>query len=271
MQGQRMSKFRMPAEHGAWGILLVPYVSAALLAGPVQVPSILVLVAALAFFLLRGSLEPHDDWRVLREPVHVALALTGLLSGGWLVFVKGLYALLPIAVAAGGLYLLQNILVQRHSQQAYEKRSLAAELVGVILLTLVAPATWVAVRGQLDVQGVQVWLLNLLFFAGGVLYVKYRVRGLLAHRNFSGWSERLRFAWPVFTYHVLLVAFLAAAVVRDSLPAMTILAFAPGVLRAAGLVFQLGRRFPIRRLGWSEVAHAVAFAALLVLALKLSH
>jgi hypothetical protein len=266
-----MSAFRMPAEHGAWGILLVPYVSAALLAGPLQISTLLVLVAALAFFLLRGSLEAHGDWRVLHEPVHVSLAITGVLAAGWLMFAESRYALLPFAAAAGGLYLLQNTLARRHSREAQEKRSLAAELTGVVLLTLVAPATWIAARGQLDVQGVQIWLLNLLFFAGGVLYVKYRVRGLLVHRNFSGWSERIRFAWPVFTYHILLVAFLSAAVLRDSLPAMTILAFAPGVLRASRLLFQLGRRFPIRRLGWSEVVHAVAFAALLVLALKLSH
>ncbi len=263
-----MSKFRMPAEHGAWGILLVPYTSAVLLAGTQSLSVCLVLVAALALFLLRGSLGTQGNWRDLAEPIHVSLATAGALAGGWLIFAERRYGLIPLTAAAGALYLLQNALERKHSREALEKRSLAAELAGVVLLTLVAPAVWIAARGQLDALGIQVWLLNLLFFAGGVLYVKYRVRGLLVHRSFDGWTERIRFAWPVFAYHVLLIAFLTAAAARDSLPAMAILAFTPGVLRAAGLLFQLGRRFPIRRLGWSEVAHAVAFAALLVLALK---
>ena len=121
---------------------------------------------------------------------------------------------------------------------------------GVALLTLTAPAAWIAARGALDTAGVKVWLLNVLFFLGGVLYVKYRVRGLLAHRPFCSARERLSFAWPVFLYHLLLVAFLAGWVVLDLQPAAVMLAFVPGILRASGLLFQLGRRFAIPRLGW---------------------
>jgi hypothetical protein len=47
-----------------------------------------------------------------------------------------------------------------------------------------------------------------------------------------------------------------------------IVAFVPGILRACQLAVQLGQRFPIRRLGWTEVIHAVVFAALLVLAFR---
>ena len=118
-------------------------------------------------------------------------------------------------------------------------------------------------------MGLRVWLLNLLFFLGGVLYVKYRVRGLLAHRTFSGVPERFIFAWPVFLYHLLLVLFLASAVLLDSASAMVLLAFAPAVLRAHALLFQLGRRFPIKQLGWTEVAHSLLFAVLLILATRM--
>ena len=139
---------------------------------------------------------------------------------------------------------------------------------GVALLTLTAPAAWIAARGALDTAGVKVWLLNVLFFPGGVLYVKYRVRGLLAHRPFCSARERLSFAWPVFLCHLLLVAFLAGWVVLDLQPAAVMLAFVPGILRANGLLFHLGRRFAIPRLGWSETLHSVLFAALLVFALR---
>ena len=66
----------------------------------------------------------------------------------------------------------------------------------------------------------------------------------------------------------MLVAFLAGWVVLDLQPAALMLAFVPGILRASGLLFQLGRRFAIPRLGWSEILHSVLFATLLIFALR---
>ena len=260
--------FRMPTEHGAWGILLVPYVCAAVLAGIWNLGIALVGVASLSLFLLRGSIEAQAIRAAWREPIHLALLGAGAGSGVALVFIFHLRALIWLAIAGAALYSVQRSLARSHEVSRQEKRSLAAELTGVALLTLTAPATWIAARGRLDPAGVKVWLLNLLFFLGGVLYVKYRVRGLLTHQQFASFNERMRFAWPVIVYHILLVGFLVGAVLVRSFPAAVVLAFAPGVLRALALLPLLGRRFPIRRLGWSEVAHAVAFAALLILTFR---
>ncbi|MCL4522788.1 MAG: YwiC-like family protein [Acidobacteria bacterium] len=259
---------RMPAEHGAWGMLLIPYLSAAAVAGAWNVPVALCGALALGLFVLRGSAEQQGGWRALRMPEHVALAIVLLAMAGALVMAYERTQLIGVAAAGGALYMMQEMLVRVHNEARTEKRSLAAELVGVMLLSLAAPAAWIAARGRLEAAGVQVWALNVLFFLGGVLYVKYRVRGLLAHREFSGWGERLAFAWPVFFYHFLLVAFLVSAIFLRELSWAVLLAFAPGILRANGLVFQLGEKFPIKRLGWMEVAHAVAFAGLLVIAFR---
>jgi hypothetical protein len=259
--------FRWPAEHGAWGILVVPFLCAAA-SSPASgrvIPLLLVATCVLSLFLLRGSLEACGDLRALRFPIHLALATAFLAGGAPLVFVFERYQLLALGAAGVLLYLLQRWLVATHQRES-EKRSLAAELVGVALLTLSAPAATIAAGGTLDAAGARVWLLNLLFFLGGVLYVKYRVRAILAHQPFTGLPERLAFAWPVFAYHVLLAALLASAALLDSLPVMVLVAFAPAVLRACALLFQLGHRFPIKQLGWSEVAHSVVFALLLILA-----
>ena len=259
---------RMPAEHGAWGMLIFPYFSAAIIAGFWDMPVLLCGALALGLFILRGSVEQQGGWRALRQPEHWVMALALTAVAGALVLYYGRTQLLGVAAVGGILYVIQEMQVRIHNEARTEKRSLAAELVGVVLLSLAAPAAWIAVRGKLDWTGVQVWLLNAMFFLGGVLYVKYRVRGLLAHREFSGWGERLKFAWPVFFYHLLLLAFLASAIFMREISAAVLLAFAPGILRANGLVFQLGQRFPIRRLGWMEVAHSVVFAALLVMAYR---
>jgi len=260
---------RMPAEHGAWGMLIVPYVAAAAVAGVWNVPVMLCAALALGLFVLRGSVEQQGGWRTLRQPEHVAFALVLLAMAGALVLGYERTQLLAVAAAGVVLYGVQEVIMRAHNESKTEKRSLAAELVGVVLLSLAAPAAWIASRGRLEPEGAQVWALNVLFFLGGVLYVKYRVRGLLAHREFSGWREKVAFAWPVFFYHLLLLAFLASAIFWREISAAVLLAFAPGILRANGLVFQLGEKFPIKRLGWMEVAHAVVFAGLLVAAYRI--
>lgn len=257
----------MPAEHGAWGILVVPFVCAAAAGSGAAsaVPLTLAAVCVLGVFLLRGSLQSYGQWRALFLPAHLALAAVSATTGALLLLRYERLPLLAVGAAALGLYLLQQLLARSHPRDT-EKRSLAAELVGVVLLTLSAPAATISMQGHLDARGAEIWLLNALFFLGGVLYVKYRVRGVLAHRTFATLQERLTFAWPVFVYHLLLVLLLACAVILDSLPLLALVAFAPAVLRAHGLLFHLGRRFPIKRLGWSEVAHSLLFAALLILA-----
>lgn len=266
---------RWPPEHGAWGLFLVPMLCSAILADVWNFPLLLCVATAVALFLLRGSVEAHRIQsrgtaplaRLFLLPAHLALAVFALAGGLTLLFVYQRWLIAAVGLAGLLLYAVQLLLIARHNEESSEKRSLAAELVGVVLLSLAAPAAWIAARGSLDADGARVWLLNAAFFLGGVLYVKFRVRGLLAHRQFHSWRERLQFAWPVFLYHALLLGFLACLVVWRSLSAAVLISFLPGILRANGLFFQLGARFPIKRLGWTEIAHSLIFALLLIFAL----
>jgi hypothetical protein len=213
-------------------------------------------------------------------PGHVTLATVACGTGAALLLAYDRRQLLLAGLAAAVLYVVQGVLAAGRSAIRTEKRNLAAELVGVALLTLTAPAAWIAARGLLDATAVELWLLCLLFFTGGVLYVKYRVRGILLHRKFDRLGERLEFAWPVLVYHLLLAAFLGVWVALNLQPragassalraTLLSLAFAPAVLRAGALLFQLGRRFAIPRLGWTEIAHSVVFTALVILAYRLA-
>ena len=275
---------RMPAEHGAWGILCVSFLCAAAVAGNWNLPLMLSAVCLLSLFLLRGSIEAHRAsgarWTVAFAPVHLTLAASAGGTGISLLLVYDRRQLLLAGLAAAVLYVVQRALAAGRSAARSEKRSLAAELVGVALLTLTAPAAWIAARGVLHGTAVELWLLCLLFFTGGVLYVKYRVRGILVHRKFDRLGERLEFAWPVLVYHLLLAAFLTIWVALTLQPGtgassalratLLVLAFAPAVLRAGALLFQLGRQFAIPRLGWTEIAHSAAFAALIILAYRLA-
>ena len=268
MERSGTSSLRMPAEHGAWGILLVPFACAATLAGAWNWPLLLAALCAVSLFVLRGSVEAQGGGKALFQPAHLVLGCVGLVAASLLIFLYQRYQLILAGLAAVALYLLQRRRAQPGNKTRREKRSLAAELIGVVLLTLAAPAAWIAALGRLDAAGAQVWLLNLWFFLGGVLYVKYRVRGVAAHRTFRHLGEKLVFAWPVVLYHFLLLAFLTCLIFLESFPLAVLLAFVPAILCANGLLFHLGRRFPIRRLGWSEVAHSLVFAGLLILVFR---
>lgn len=261
---------RMPAEHGAWGMWIAPFLCAAFVAGTWNLPLGVAGVCLLALFLLRGSIAAHGSWRSWTLPGHLGLAVVAGFSGGALIFFYDRRELLGLGAGGAALFGLQEWLIARHQENRSEKRSLAAELAGVVLLSFAAPAAWIAGRGSLERAGLEIWLSSVLFFLGGVLCVKYRVRALLAHHPFPRLRERLAFAWPVFVYHFLLIAFLACWMLLESHSAALGIAFAPGILRAYSLLFQLGKRFPIHRLGWTELIHSAVFATLLILAFRLA-
>jgi len=259
---------RLPEEHGAWGILLVPLISSALVARGNWSSFFLLLSCVLGLFVLRGCFQRMQDWRGGLSRDHLILASMTLLAASALIWGYGRTQLIGLGALGLALFLIHGRLVKLQDKRGDEKRSLAAELAGVLLLTLSSPAVWISQRGSLDGSGLKVWLLNTLFFAGGVLYVKYRVRGLLAHRKFESFRQRAAFAWPVFVYHLLLIVFLLALISVQSLSMGALVAFAPGIFRANSLLFQLGEKFPIKRLGWTEVGHAVVFAGLLLVAFR---
>src|SRR5215472_1926002 len=69
----RAIQLKMPQEHGAWGILLVPLLCSATVAPSRNAPLLLSALCALALFLLCGSLQaqaPRSPAEALLAPVH---------------------------------------------------------------------------------------------------------------------------------------------------------------------------------------------------------
>jgi hypothetical protein len=276
----------LPREHGAWGILLIPFATAAGVAGVFDVKTALLLASVLCFYIARTSYLKRDFlW------TFILLAMsTGCTAP--LLLVWKLWWLAAFGGVAGLL--------------AFRKtgRSVAMQLLAVGGLTLTAPAAWYAGTGRLGTQALLLWLLNALYFAGGVFYVKMHVaaavgsvltrRARLLHGHISpmdatkrvppngksehhpavgrkpleSLAEKARLGAAVIAYHLGLVIVLLALAAGGVVTFPVLLAYAPVVVRAFAGIARLSPTLRIRRLGWTEVAYSVVYAIVLIAAFR---
>jgi hypothetical protein len=271
MESERRTppKVPLPREHGAWGILLVPFLTAVLVAGRLTPAVPLALAAVVLAFLARFPLEvllapAGREARVgpeLARARHFAwvygLGLLGtgaVLVGGW-----KLYLLVPLGGLAGALFGLHIRAARRGSE-----RRLGEELLTTSGLTLSALAGWIAATGGVDGRGLLVWVLNATFFCAGVVYVKSRIQARRA-----GLRGEDRFPrGVVLGFHLLLVALASALVALRWASALVVVPFALAAARASWGLRRSGQPFALRRLGWSEVGLSLLFAGFLALGLR---
>jgi hypothetical protein len=261
----------LPREHGAWGIVAVPFLTAVAIAGQWSLPVVLTALAVLGAFLARYPLEllliPNSHLRAGRPErrslvvAASAFSLFTLLIGLALTVVWKLQLLWWLALAGGALFALRVWQGRRGGD-----RSLTAELVGTSGLTLSALAAWIAATGTLDLTALWVWWLNALFFGSGVLYVKSRLQ---ARRAVSR-PDEARTGSLAVAFHILILVFVAAMVFARWLSPLIVVPFLLAAVRAAhGLRSATETPFALRRLGWSEVGLSILFAAFVILGFHL--
>jgi len=180
----RPKRFRkqllLPAEHGSWSWLLVPFLVGTVVARSFNLAVMLVLVGSLALFLLR---QPAAVWLRIRQgrgragdgPIVKRLTLG--LSGLGLICLLGLLALglsaiLWLALPVTGLIV---IYVSASQSRQTSTRTLGMELAGAAGLALTAPAAYIAASGQLSATAWWLWVLLALQNVLGVLYVRQRL------------------------------------------------------------------------------------------------
>ena len=266
-QKERRRALVVPREHGAWGMLLVPLMTGAavgLLDGGRVAPALLLTTAVLALFWLR---TPTESWlgtsavraqtleeRQLVRNVILPLATIAAVALSALFWQGKNRELIWLGMIAGGAFAAQVLL-----KKMGRTTRVAAEVVGALALTSTAPAAYCVATGRLDARAWALWLVNWLFAANQIHFVWLRIRGARA----AGLSEKFAVGWSFLAGQVLLGGTLAVVCHFSWLPKLTLLAFAPVLFR--GFVWFAKKSPPIvvRRLGWTELAHALIFGVLL--------
>jgi 4-hydroxybenzoate polyprenyltransferase len=292
---ERRRALIVPREHGAWGLLLVPMITGAGIAlreSSNLFPFLLLLTAALTLFWLRTPLESYlgtsavraqtvEERRdVLFAVVYLAaiagLALAMLLREGAnpLLWYLGLAA----AAAFGTQALIKTMWKQKtmwmsrdgeagrpRSKHATTIVRMLGQVIGTVGLTASAPAAYYVMTGKFGPTAWLLWLANLLFAGNQIHYVQLRIHSARA----EGFRDKLAKGWAFAAGQLGMAAILIVACYIGLMPWIVLVAYVPLVLRGYVYFLQKPQPLAVRRLGWNELAQAVAFCVLFISALAL--
>jgi hypothetical protein len=262
----------LPKEHGSWAMLITPLLLGLVIAPAWHGRALILVVAALGFFLLRQPLalwvktrkRATTDKVYLWRWIAIYSGLT-VLSGAWLVLAQGLWWLVAMGFLGMVLLLCHLWLVSRRQEM-----SLVGELMGVAGLALGAPMAYYAASGHLDRGAAILWLINFLYFGGTVFYIKLKVRQQPRLPTPERVSERLVKAKACLAYQTAALTLMIALVTLQWAPLLTPLAFVPVTIKMVygAWRWQDKRTLSLVRLGVSEIFHAIAFTGLVVLVFR---
>ncbi|MCI0393753.1 MAG: YwiC-like family protein [Chloroflexi bacterium] len=239
----------LPAEHGSWSWLLVPFFAGVLVAGRFGLAGLLALVSGLSGFLLR---QPATAWLQIRrgrgrQADHVLAAgwTVGLLATAVLsllgLLALGRSELLWLAVPLLVLLLLYLAVAR---QRRANTRTLEMEVAGAAGLAIMAPFAYGAAAGHLDAIAWALWGLMALQNVLGVLYVRLR----LADTHGRPMGRR-----PVLWAHALALLAVGLAALGAAIPWPAVLPVVFLLARAWWAVLQPRPIANIKRFGFREV------------------
>jgi hypothetical protein len=253
----------LPAEHGAWAWLLVPFGVGTAVAGVWNTAVTLVLLGSLAAFLAR---QPATVWlrvrqgRARRSDGPPATALTLGLSSIALLCLLGLlltghaqllWLLLPLLPVLG-------LYVETAVRSRAQTRTLWLELLGAAALAVTAPAAYGSATGHLDATAWLLWLLLGLQNLLGVYYVRLRI---------ADTHNRETNRWLPLLCHLIGLGIVGLLVLTNWLPWLTALPFAAFLLRAIWTWTEPRPVANIKRFGFLEVGVEILSGLVFVAAL----
>ncbi len=267
VNGSRLRTMVVPREHGAWGMLLVPLATGAVVALRTGINSgalTLFILAAMSLFWLRTPVEAwlgtsaiKAQTRAERGFVFRVMIAIGLLAGAsiatllWNGRNRGLLVIGGIAGLA--------FVVQAGVKKLGRKGRMPAQVIGAIGLTSTSAAAYYVATGKLDQVALALWLANWLFAGDQIHFVQVRIHSGRA----TTMDEKLQQGLPFFAGQVVLIGIILAACRFRLFPTPVTLAFIPVLLRGT-LWFIRGRQpLDVHKLGFSELAQALVFGALL--------
>lgn len=278
----------LPKEHGAWAMLLMPYLMGSA-AGWGGWASFLLLVSILCLFVASRPLEvllrnshprllarsqregpiaassEEDSARERRRQAALRLVLylgIGGSAGLLLALLYRLWALPAMAIAAGVPLAAQLPLRRRGLDRTWPAR-----LLSIAALSATGPAAYYAGTGSLDWHTLAVWLIAFLYSGASVFYVRLVYQPPVRLKAASLEEGRHRARRQLLVYLGILALSLVLLIPLGWLPPLSSLAFVPLLLKVAWAWRKTDYHPTLKQIGLAEIGHSSLFTLLAILAL----
>lgn len=265
--------FPKPRQHGAWAMFLIPALMAAALAGRWRWPTLLLLFAFVLIFLAHQPATKFlRRWKNRQVVDYPSLSWMLLLGGSGAALASALFILYgqwwALALGASVAVALAIHLWMTVNKEAL---SIPGELVGVVGLTAAAPIIYLFNHGSLDARGWVLWMINFLYFAGSIFYIKLKLR-IQPSQPEPGLAGKIKAGTPLLIYSSVLFAYLFFAISIRGYSWLFLGAFVPFFLKAKLGIFTWQAKQQVRptRTGVIELVHAFVFLTLALAAFHYS-
>ncbi|MBI4286802.1 MAG: YwiC-like family protein [Chloroflexi bacterium] len=229
----------------------------------IGLPLLFFVVAAFALFFARYPLtllvKGSSKSRILFwEAAYLVAALLALLP---LVLVYHLWWLVAFGIVFL-LYLASYLYVSVKRKQRTEW----GEMVGISGLAMAAPAAFYVSSGVWQMDALYLWLLGFLYHASSVFYVPLKVRHRTLPQLDLSSGRKWQLGRSLLFYLAVLGAIVLSLTLKDQVPSLALVAYLPLVVKSIQGVFYPSKIASVQKLGWTEVAHGLAFTGLMVAA-----
>ncbi len=241
-------------------MLTAPLVTGIGAAGTLDADTCLFSLTAFGFFLLRFPLmlamkNRAPDARAFALRWSAIYAALTVISGAMLLLSTRLWILVGLGALGFATLVVYLWLAARRAEM-----TVWGEWIGIAGLALGAPGAYVVAKGALDATAIALYVLNVLYFGGTVLYIKFKVREQprivlqppsLQARLLSGRVSIL--------YHAIVAALVLIFAAMNWLPGLVPIAFILPMCKVIGGVLNKPERLNIRQLGFIELGFTIAF------------
>ncbi|WP_435920930.1 YwiC-like family protein [Paenibacillus sp. DYY-L-2] len=236
-----MKKGYLPKQHGAWAMLLIPFLSGMFAAQPKWIHALLfagwLLVYLFSFPLLQ--LIRTKKKQLYAKPVFFYAALLIPVAAGLLIWEPGLFVWLPLFIP---LFIVNCWFAKRNRERAFLN-----DLAAVIQFCFMVFVAYDIGGGSDRMLAAELFVLNVLYFTGTIFFVKTIIRE----------KNNPRFYRLSIVYHVLLLAISAAL-----FPLAVLIPFGVLLIRA---VFTPRTKITVKRCGILEIVYsALVFSTILI-------
>ena len=245
----------LPKEHGAWAMLLMPYLLGTLVADwGAGRPSLLLLTSVLTLFTASRPLELALRERRSDAVVRLVLyAGLGSATGVFLMIGYQRWALLPLAATAGAALGAQLLLRRRRLDRTWPAR-----LVSIAALSAAAPAAYYASIGSLDHRAVALWLTAFLYSGASVFYVRLYYRPPTKRKTEAEEQARRQMAAYVGVTAIVMIG----AAAFGWFPPLGVAVMIPPALKLPVVWRKRDSRPSLKQIGMTEIAYSSLFVVL---------